>query len=117
APPSQLSEGQGGDFRRQRQPRVARVHPPRLGLKMSLLVEEATSGSFSARSCFSSTLRMRPSISWTKLLSAHFVQEGSILAPSPDRTNAIRSICYLSFVLPEFSSEGELPPGVHVASW
>lgn len=35
----------------------------------------------------------------------------------PGRTDATRSICYRRFVLPEFTGEGELPPGVHVAGW
>jgi len=29
----------------------------------------------------------------------------------------IWSICYLGFVLPKLTEEGELPPGVHVADW
>jgi predicted nucleotidyltransferase len=34
-----------------------------------------------------------------------------------DHCSHIESICYLGFVLPEFTSEGELPPGVHFAGW
>jgi len=46
---------------------------------------------------------------------AGFWPEGPISVSS--RTGATRSICYRRFVLPEFTGEGELPPGVHVAGW
>lgn len=62
-------------------------------------------------------------------LSSRCIQNGSCTTVSPTHiqvaassqsgtnTNPARSICYRVVVLPEFTLEGELPPGVHMTDW